>query len=313
MVELPQKKTDYDKELLRRIENLIRAFQKHVQDAEGQPEEENLVYGLRVLVSLANMILRKEPVFGIEPWHILSSNVPLSCPGEMLLRVKDYRGENMPPYPAIMAFYNHGFTADIDGVLFLAALWQFQNSDEKQVSINISARSLRDPEFVRTTLERLESLNLQPDEKIMIEIHESQPHLAMSRQVLDLYKGFGVSFVIDDIGLNMNDVMRLADFEGMAEFAKIDRHAVCAEDDGQTLTQVLEFVRTLLPGAVCVAEGVQNAQHALDLKALYPDIGYVQGLFLTDDRDQFKLELYNAGAAQKTEQAEVRASKANAS
>ena len=113
----------------------------------------------------------------------------------------------MAPYPAIMAFYNNGFTAQIDGILFLAALEQFErmrNADlEKQVSINISARSLRDPDFVKCTLERLESLNLDSEQTIIIEIHESTPHLTMSRQVLELYSVIGVEFAIDDEGISV--------------------------------------------------------------------------------------------------------------
>ena len=194
----PETVQDYDTELLRRIENLIRSFQKHVRDAEGTESEEQMVYGLRTLVALANMVLHKQDVFGIEPWHIISPYAPLSMPGEMLLRVKDFKGNPMAPYPAIMAFYETGYTAQIDAILFLVALGQFERmrkaGTKKQVSINISARSLRDSDFVKATLARLESLQLNSEEKIIIEIHESSPHLAMSRQVLELYKMLDVGF-----------------------------------------------------------------------------------------------------------------------
>jgi len=298
-----QKKGDYDTELLRRIENLIRSFQKHVQDSEGTDQEEQMVYALRALVSLANMVLKKEDVFGIEPWHIISPHAPLSMPGEMLLRVKDFKGEPMAPYPAIMAFYETGFTAQIDAILFLAALDQFdrmrQQGLEKQVSINISARSLRDSDFVKATIERLESLELNSEEKIIIEIHESSPHLAMSRQVLELYKVLDVGFAIDDVGLNMNDVLRLAEFEGLAEFVKIDRHSVCAQDgEANALSQVMSFVRTLMPDVVAVAEGVKSEGHAYEIAQAYPDIQYVQGLYLTSDREDFKSNFYNIDATE---------------
>ncbi len=299
------KHSEYDMELLSRIEDLIRSFQAQVKDAEGSPREEPMVYGLRVLVSLANMVLQKRDVFGIEPWHIISTQAPLSCPGEMLLRVKDFNGENMAPYPAIMAFYENGYTPQIDGILFLAALGQFARNDEKQVSINISARSLRDADFVKSTLERIESLELASDEKIIIEIHESTPHLAMSRQVLELYKVLGVGFAIDDVGLNMNDVLRLAEFEGLAEFVKIDRHAVCApEGEANALDQVMSFMGTLMPDAVAVAEGVKNEIHAYEISQAYPDILYVQGLYLTSEREEFKLGFYNAEATAKNRKAE---------
>ncbi len=302
---VPKDKTsdDYDTELLRRVENLIRSFQQHVRDSEDTNKEEQIVYGLRTLVALANMVLHKQDVFGIEPWHIISPEAPLSMPGEMLLRVKDFKGQPMAPYPAIMAFYETGYTAQIDAILFLAAIDQFdrmrKKGVEKQVSINISARSLRDSDFVKVTLARLESLGLESDEKIIIEIHESSPHLAMSRQVLELYKVMGVSFAIDDVGMNMNDVLRLAEFEGLAEFVKIDRHAVCAEEgEANALDQVMSFVRTLMPDAVSVAEGVKNEGHAYEIAQRYPDIQYVQGLYLTSNRDDFKATFYNIDATE---------------
>ncbi|MAF97471.1 MAG: hypothetical protein CMH26_02420 [Micavibrio sp.] len=294
-------KDAYDIELLRRIEGLIRSFQGLVKDSHGQENEVELVYGLRVLVSLANMVLRNEDIFTIEPWHIISADAPLSRPGEMLLRVRDYKGEVMPPYMAIMAYYKNGFGAAIDAILFLAALWQFQRYEtERQVSINISARSLRDSDFVKCSLERLEGLELEPDQKIIIEIHESAPHLSMSRHVLDLYDKFGVSFAIDDVGLNMSDIMRLGEFDGLVEYLKIDRHTVCGpEGSSNSLGNVVEFVRSLMPDVVMVAEGVRDANHAYEISKAFSDIIYVQGLYLPDDRKSFATDFYNVKAKRK--------------
>ncbi|MCB9983858.1 MAG: EAL domain-containing protein [Rhodospirillales bacterium] len=294
---------EYDTELLSRIEELIRGFQAQVSDAHGTAREGSMVYGLRVLVALANMVLHKQDVFGIEPWHAIAENAPLSMPGEMLLRVKDFKGNPLAPYDAVMAFYENGYTAQIDGILFLAALGQFDRmrtaGREKQVTINISARSLRNPDFVKATLTRLESLDLASDEKVLVEIHESAPHLSLSRQVLELYKILGVGFVIDDVGMNMNDVLRLADFEGLAEYVKLDRQTVCApKGKAYALDQVMSFVETLMPGSVCVAEGVQSAEHALEIAQKYPSILYAQGLYLTHDRAAFQDEFSQARARQ---------------
>lgn len=298
---------EHDKELLRRIEDLIKSFQTLVKDAENTPEEEAMVYGLRGLVCLANMVLKQQDVFGIEPWHVLTGSASLSRPGEMLLRLKDHKGEPMAPYPMVMAFYNNGFTAQIDAVLFLAALGQFQRywkdqNATRQVSINISARSLRDPDFVKCTLERLESIALAADQKIILEIHESSPHLTMSRQVLELYKYVGVGFAIDDVGLNMGDILRLAEFDDLADYVKIDRHTVCAPEEAtNSLSEVMRFLADLMPDADLVAEGVQNAEHALQIYQAFPNIHYVQGLYLPSDREKFKLEYYNASAKAKRE------------
>ena len=297
-----------DKELLSRIESLLTRYRRFVKDGEGTEQEETLVYGLRGLVNLANMVLRDVRVYGIEPWHVIADDVPLSQPGEMLLRLKNYKGEVMPPYPFIMAFYNNGFTAPLDTILVLAALREFERGldkpdAQKQVSINVSAISLRDPDFVKVVLARLEAMDLFscPDEAIIFEIHESTANLAMSRQVLDLFRQVGCHFAIDDVGLSVHDVMRLSEFEGIADYIKIDRHSVCAPGDApHSLAQVMSYIHSMLPGVSIVAEGVQSAEHALQLKDLFPDIGYVQGLYLSGERRAFQVEFQALQAAQKS-------------
>lgn len=290
----------HEKEVLQRVENLITDFQAHVRNAESEKnkkEEDTLVYGLRMIVALANMIINHEPIFTIEPWHSVSNDPPLAAPGEMLLRARDYKGVALEPYPAIMAFYKTDYTPRIDTVLFLAALNQFAESDEKQASINISARSLRDADFVKATAGRIEELELPSDRQVIIEIHESAPHLAMSRQVLEIYQALDVRFAIDDVGLNLNDVMRLAEFEGLAQFVKIDRHAVCAPPGApNTLDKVMPFVRTLMPGVTAVAEGVRDAKHALEIRRQFPDIHYVQGMHLSPNRRIFAKSLADVQA-----------------
>jgi len=289
-----------DKELLGRIERLITRFHSLVKDAEGGPRESAFVYALRGLVCLAGMVLRNEDIFALEPWHAQPSHPSALKASEMLLRLKTYQGKPMPPYPIVMTFYEQGFTAELDGILFLAALNQFlrtrqKNTDHKQVSINISARSLRDPDFVKLTLERLEKADLPQDEMggngIIMEIHESTPHLAVSRQILALYKNLGVAFAIDDVGLNMEDVLRLSEFEGITDYIKIDRHAV---EDLSLLERVVSFLGTVMPHTVMIAEGVKSIEHALTLERKFPEIRYVQGLYLPDTHSGFALAHHNA-------------------
>ncbi|MFK7839484.1 MAG: EAL domain-containing protein [Bdellovibrionales bacterium] len=289
----------HDKELLSRIESLLTVYRKFVKDGEGTPQEESLVYGLRGLVNVANMILRNKIMFAMEPWHAIGDRPKLSQAGEMLLRLKDYRDDPMPPYPFIMAFYGHGFVPQLDTILVLAALRRVEMDERfRQVSINISSRSLRDEDFVKVILKRLEDMKLlyHPEQKIIFEIHESSVDLSMSRKVLDLFRNAGVGFAIDDVGMTMEDVMRLAEFEGIADYIKIDRHCVLGEPgDPNNLSNVMSYIRTMLPDTVIIAEGVQSAEHAQDILKVYPDIDYVQGLYLPESRREFQTEFYNAG------------------
>jgi len=289
----------HDKELLSRIESLLVVYRRFVKDGEDTPQEESLVYGLRGLVNLANMVLRDKIAFTMEPWHAIGEKPKLTQAGEMLLRLKDYKDDPMPPYPFIMAFYGNGFVPQLDTILVLAALRRVEKDERfRQVSINISAKSLRDADFVKVVLERLEEMELlyHPEQKIIFEIHESSVELAMSRKVLELFRSVGVGFAIDDVGMSMDDVMRLSEFEGIADYIKIDRHCVLGKaEDPNNLANVMSFIRTMLPGTVVIAEGVQSADHAQAILREYPDIDYVQGLYLPESRRSFQTDFYNAG------------------
>ena len=244
------------------------------------------------------MILRNRICFAMEPWHAIGEKPKLTEASEMLLRLKDYKGDPMPPYPFIMAYYNNGFTPQLDTILVLAALRRFDMDERfKQVSINISAKSLRNPDFVKVVLGRLEEMELlyKDDRKIIFEIHESSVELAMSKKVLELFRAVGVGFAIDDVGLSMQDVMRLSEFEGIADYIKVDRHAVLGKpEDPNNLANVMNYIRTMLPDTVIIAEGVQSADHAVEIIKEFPDIQYAQGLYLPESREAFQFALHNA-------------------
>lgn len=280
-----------DAALLQKIEYLIHTVQALADKARAEQDREQARYTLKCMAALGDAVLKERDVFGIEPWHGVHDDVPLAQPGEYLLRLKDGKGEALPPYPAIMCFYEHGMTAAIDTALFLCALAQFSRSEEKQVSINVSARSLRDADFIRTVLARLNDMSFAEDEKIIIEIHETTPDLKMSKDVLRLLREAGVMFAIDDVGLSMDDVLRMAEFDEIADFVKLDRHSVCAHPENKnSLDHVISFVTSMLPDAVLVAEGVKSAEHAAQLLEHHPQIKYVQGLYLPTSRSEFSRE-----------------------
>jgi EAL domain-containing protein (putative c-di-GMP-specific phosphodiesterase class I) len=164
---------------------------------------------------------------------------------------------------------------------------------DKKISINISSRSLQDPHFVKSVLAKIESMNLGPDQKIILEIHESNAVAKLNPKTLALFKKFGVQFAMDDVGLSMNDVFRLSSFENVADYIKLDRASVSAHpEDPCSLKHILALARSLLPHAEMVAEGIRSAAHAREILSIHPDIKYVQGMHLPE-RDVF-LEQWRA-------------------
>ncbi|MBK6896081.1 MAG: EAL domain-containing protein [Alphaproteobacteria bacterium] len=268
-----------------RIEDLaIRIRNVHAR-AETETEEKQAQVMHTALRSLCKAVDNHKPIFGTEPWHPVNPEKNLGTPAEFLLRLPDENGDPLPAYNVIMAYYDNGLTEPIDTLLVLCALRQFRQSAERQVSINISARSLLSADFIKTVLSHLEKLRLDNliREGVIIEIHESAPTLVMSKHVLSLFHRFGARFAIDDVELSLGDAFRFSEFDEIASFIKIDRKLVCAPPESpNSLPAALSFVRSVLPDAKIVAEGVQSVEHARELHEFYPEIDYMQGLHLPD-------------------------------
>lgn len=269
--------------MLKRIEILGDKLGTMAKKAVKDEQRERAFYAQKFINALGMTIARKEPVFGIEPWHALQENLSFSRGGEFLLRLKDYNGLGLSPYPAVMMLYHNGFTEEFDTILTLTALEQFKSGPDKQVTINISCRSLQNEEFVRATLKAIEALDLKPLERIIFEIHESNAVISINDKTAKLYKKFGVGFAIDDVGLSMNDVFRLSAFENIADFIKLDRQTVNGHpDDPKAFAHILSLTHSLLPRAQMVAEGIASAEHAQEIASTHPNLRYVQGLYLPD-------------------------------
>lgn len=273
-------------QLYPRIEDLANRIRLLRAHGECESELRKATIMDKTVRALQRALDRGTPVFGYEPWHpVTDSLFSDPAPNEMLMRLNDERGDPIAPYDSIMAFYDTGLTEPLDTLLFLCALRQFSQSAERIVSINISARSLLSSDFIKTILARLEAMrqSRQIRDGVVIEIHESAPTLVMSRHILNLFHRFGARFAIDDVELSLGDAFRFSEFEDIASFIKIDRKVVCAPPESvNSLPTVISFIRSVLPHAKIVAEGVQTPEHAIDLHRLYPEIDYMQGRHLPD-------------------------------
>jgi EAL domain-containing protein (putative c-di-GMP-specific phosphodiesterase class I) len=277
-----------DPEILRRIEALSRKLHSLATKAQMHEQKERALYTAKYLDCLGMMVAQDKIVFDVEPWHPLAENSPLSSAGEMLLRVKDFQGKPLPPYEAVMALYSNGFTEEFDTLLCLCALNQFRQGEDRQVSINISCRSLQNQDFVKTVNTQIEKMRLKLSEKIILEIHESNAVIEVPKRTSDLFRKNGVVFAMDDVGLSINDVFRLSAFEGIADYIKLDRQTVNGNpDDPKALAHILSLAHSILPNAQMVAEGIQNAGHAQEVLNAHPNVRFVQGLYLPD-RATFK-------------------------
>jgi len=144
----------------------------------------------------------------------------------------------------------------------LAKRWASRpETREVEVSVNVSARQLHEPDFV-PTLERLLAASGAPSNRLTLELTESTVMHDLDRLVerLRYMCGLGVRFAMDDFGTGYSSLALLKRLP-LAQ-VKIDRAFVASlpgdEDDRAIVEAILAMARSL--ALEVVAEGVETAE-----------------------------------------------------
>jgi EAL domain-containing protein (putative c-di-GMP-specific phosphodiesterase class I) len=149
----------------------------------------------------------------------------------------------------------------------------------QRVSVNVSSRALRDPEFGRRVLAELEVAQLSPS-SLVLEITETVllDDLETARTRLQQLRDAGVRIAIDDFGTGYSSLGYLRRLP--VDIVKIDRTFVAGIDtavDERSLT--LAIVRMLgMLDVEIVAEGIETSQQLAYVKAMGCDMGQGYGL-----------------------------------
>ena len=158
--------------------------------------------------------------------------------------------------------------------------WLEQGIDFGVMGINVSARSLKHPEFYDALKGTILSSRV-PTEKIEIEITETVmvENVEVAQRLFAELKSLGVRIALDDFGTGFSSLSYLKDFE--FETLKIDRSFVM---NYSTSNKSLVLLKNIVQlgnelGVSVVAEGVETAQQQSDLYQLGCLTG--QGYYLT--------------------------------
>lgn len=265
-----------------RIQKLHKRLENAHKRIESLDQKRASTHVINYLEILGSYIEQDKNIFGQEEWHPLFKEKTDFLPSEYLLRLQSEEGENIAPYTPISTLYESGYSAEIDAIIFLTAIHVFQQSSDKQISINISARSLQSKDFSSIILQQAQAIgiNTRSPQSIILEVHESHAKL-LEAQKIKCFREAGIKFAIDDVGLSISDVFKLADFDGIADIIKIDRKAVLAKSEStHSLDHVMSFVRSLLSNTQIVVEGVKTVEHAMQIHKVFPDVEYAQGMGL---------------------------------
>ncbi len=196
---------------------------------------------------------------------------------EALVRVVDERGNITPPYD-FLGIVQH---TKLYPYITQEVVWQACNlfaSREETVSINLSARDIRDPVTEEKILETLEKTGVGP--RVIFEIIESEGVENFDRMsaFIKRVKALGAKIAIDDFGTGYSNFENVLKLE--VDYIKIDGSLISEIDVNPRHRIVVETIVAFAhhTGAETVAEFVTSESILQTVKKL--GITYAQGFHI---------------------------------
>ena len=200
---------------------------------------------------------------------------------EVLLRLTDEHGNNVPPGAFIPAAERYGLMLSIDSwVVNSTFMWLSQNRDAlnsiETCAINLSAQSITDANFLKFVVSKLAEWDIPPG-KICFEITETAAVANLNKATTFIHslKTRGCRFSLDDFGSGMSSFAYLKNLT--VDYLKIDGYFVrdIAEDKiDYAMVDTVNRIGKVM-GIKTVAEFVENEAILHCLRQIGVD--YVQG------------------------------------
>ncbi len=176
----------------------------------------------------------------------------------------------------------------MDAALAQLAIWQSAGRKGLSMSVNVSARQLRDDSLVAIVDEALRKHQVSPG-RLEIELTESalMENSSLAQATLLALKRLGVRIAIDDFGTGYSSLRYLADFS--PDIVKIDRSFTARLGSDAAATSIVRGIIQMSHelGIKVTAEGVETNQQFHALREAGCD--YVQGFCLSMPTDAEKL------------------------
>ncbi len=203
---------------------------------------------------------------------------------EVLLRMIDENGEEIPPSEFVHAAERYRLMASVDrwvvhNTLGALARNAFQLARDRSLAINISGQTLGDPLFLEFVVECLDQTGVAP-EQVCFEISESAVigNIEHARRFVDVLHGMGCKFTIDDFGSGVGSFSNLKNLP--LDYLKLDGSVMrnlALDSVNQTMVSaMIKLARTL--NFKIIAEQVEDSA-ALDA-ARKMGVDYVQGFII---------------------------------
>jgi diguanylate cyclase (GGDEF)-like protein/PAS domain S-box-containing protein len=162
-----------------------------------------------------------------------------------------------------------------------ARAWADAGRRDLSISVNLSARQLRDPDLVPVVSRALTNSGLDPDQ-LVIELTESGI-LEDDEGRLEALRGLGVHLALDDFGTGYSSLSYLARLP--IEILKIDQsfiaHLGAPEQENALVHSIVQIGSAM--GMATVAEGIERPEQLARVRAL--GCTHAQGYLLTKPMD----------------------------
>lgn len=186
---------------------------------------------------------------------------------EVLIRMVDEKGEIVPPFSFIPAAERYNLMSWVDRWMVsntfkeVSALLEKSTNRGVLFSINISAQSLCDDDFLPYVQEQFNTFNIDPV-LICFEITETSVivNLTRAQHFMSTLKALGCHFSLDDFGSGLSSFGYLKNFE--VDFLKIDGAFVRDIVDDPIDRALVESINQVghVMGMRTIAEYVENAE-----------------------------------------------------
>lgn len=177
---------------------------------------------------------------------------------EILLRIRDENGEEVPPMAFIPAAERYNLMPEVDRwvvgrVMDLASTIQHGPLHDAVWTINISGRSLGDDEFLRYLARKISDAPMAAD-RICFEITETAAiaNLRRATRFMKQLKDLGCRFALDDFGSGLSSFAYLKNLE--VDYLKIDG----------------SFVRDMVEDPIdyAMVEAINNVGHVMNIQTI---------------------------------------------
>ena len=243
---------------------------------------------LRSALANAEFLLHYQPILSLETMQMVGA--------EALIRWRMPDGTMVPPLDFIPLAERCELIVEIGRWVLRTACaqtrqWQLQlpNSEKLSVSVNLSARQLRDPRFPDDVLEALRNSKLAPT-SLILEVTESVlvEDVERASAILARLRGAGIRIAIDDFGTGYSSLSYLRTLP--VDIIKLDRSFVTGITASSTTSAVARSIVSLADalGLVVVAEGIETLTQLEELVQLR--CGFGQGFLFSRPVSEGALE-----------------------